>query len=442
MINLRGARSGFTVLSGRVALIVSASVTALLLPLIASHQVVGSLLVAQTLIAGGATICQLGLTFSMPSLIAERLAHSDRAGAKILAYEGLHLVLLAGVTTISGIAALLALSGAFHLEAKFHYDGAAVLLIACSVAGAALVAVLAEVHRAREAFTLSAVLPLGSAAATALLALMVWGAAEQTSLIALLSAGLAGLVAFSLIGGAALLIVARSWQGTPEKIYGYRAILQSSWPNVITTVVLFIVAQADLWTVALLGDPVELANYGVGTRLSWLILLPLATVNGLISPFIVKCWARRRKRALQHVLTRTTAGAAFAALIGYVCFLLVGSQAITTVWGESYRPVYQIVAIMGFGQVLHTAGGSAGQLLLLLGHQRFVMRVTLAIGAGTIVLGILAMKVAGIYGLAAVYSLGLVVQTVAFALRAGQKLGLFPGLGQSIAQPAIGSRPS
>ena len=210
----------------------------------------------------------------------------------------------------------------------------------------------------------------------------------------------------------------------------------------ITTAVLFVVAQADLWTVALLGNPVELANYGVATRLSWLILLPLATVNGLISPFIVKCWARRSKRTLQRVLTRTATSAALTALIGYACFLLVGSQAITTIWGESYRPVYQIVAIVGLGQVLHTAGGSAGQLLLLLGHQRFVMRVTLAIGACTIVVGILAMKAAGIYGLAVVYSLGLVVQTLAFALRAGQKLGLFPGLGQSIVQPAIWSRQS
>ncbi len=118
MINLRGARSGFTVLSGRVALIVSASVTALLLPLIATHQVVGYLLVAQTLIAGGATICQLGLTFSMPSMIAERLAHSDRAGARMLAYEGLHLVLLAGLASISCIVVLVNCLFSFVIRSK------------------------------------------------------------------------------------------------------------------------------------------------------------------------------------------------------------------------------------------------------------------------------------------------------------------------------------
>jgi glycosyltransferase involved in cell wall biosynthesis/O-antigen/teichoic acid export membrane protein len=422
--------SGFTVLGGRVALMLTGGVTAILLPIVAPHETVGLFFVAQTLIAGGAVLCQLGLTVSMPPMIAAHLASGERPAARAVAYSGLRLVLIAGLIMFAGALATVVLCQPLHLGVS--QPGAITIIAALSIAFASLLAVLAEAHRAREAFSLASYLPLGSSIATASMCLVIWSTGRSVELVDLLLAGLAGLIIFTLLGLATLSSATRLWTGDVTHSYSYRTILHASWPNLVTTATLFILTQSDLWTVATVGSAIDLANYGVALRLAALILLPLATINGLISPLIVKFSTRGRVRVLQRMLGRAAAGAALVACLGYICFLMVGWRAIPLVWGQNYQLVFGIVAILGFCQVAHTAGGSAGQLLLLLGHQRFVMGATVMVGIATVPLGYWAMRAFGIYGLASAYGAGLIVQTIAFATCARRRLGLRPSVVQAL----------
>lgn len=414
-------KTGAVAFSGRILQLSLGTVTALLLPALMPAPDVGTYFLAQVAIAAGAVLAQAGLTFMIPVALGEALVRRDLAKAAGICRAALLLCLGASLAVCS---AGLLFTRAIPADAlaSLGFDRPVVWTIVAIIPFAALCAVLAEMHRASDDIAMASLLPNAQSAGIALFALAALAFVSRPEVVQFLLAGLAGLF---LATGLALLALRRRLDVlSPARSPRVPELAAIAWPALVTSLAALVVSLSDQTIAGLIGGPIDAAHYGLGLRLAALLSLPLAIVNATIMPQIVKLWARNCKRQLQHLLTATATIASYGAGVGVCGLLLLAAFGPEPVWDSSYAPALTVAVILGFGQLVHTLGGSAGYLLLLLGHQKIFMRLTLVGGALAIALAAPAMSLFGIVGLAVVMAIASVAQTIAGTYLARRLLGL------------------
>lgn len=414
-------KTGAIAFSGRILQLSLGTVTALLLPALMSASDVGTYFLAQVAIAAGAVLAQAGLTFIIPAPLGEALVRRNLAEAAGICRAALLLCLGASLAVCS-VGLLLAQAMPADALASLGFDRSIVWAIVAMIPFAALCAVLAEIHRASGGIAIASLLPNAQGVGVAVFALAALAFVSRPEVVQFLLAGLAGLF---LATGAALLALRRRLDVLcPARSPQMPELAAIAWPALVTSLAALVVSFADQTIAGLVGGPVEAAHYGLGLRLSALLTLPLAIVNATIMPQIVMMWARNHKRQLQRLLTASATIASCGAGVGLCGLLLLVALGPEPVWDSSYAPALTVAVILGCGQFVHALGGSAGYLLLLLGHQKVFMRLTLVAGALAITLAVPAMSQFGIVGLAVVMASANVAQTIAGALLARRLLSL------------------
>lgn len=398
-------------MSGRFLLLGTGALTGVLIPLSMSQKSVGLFFLAQSLIAALATIGQLGLSITAPALISSSLGHNDPGRVRLTIRRSLTLGCLASIAL-----AVLFCGAMFYIDRTHDSEVFRSLYplsstIAVSLVFSALATVLTEQHRAVGHFVQASFLATGASLASAATVIVAWATHSPLPLQSLLVAGAAGSVAGALVGGLSIWRWYRRDHQPAREPFGYLALLAQTRPNLTTTIVLFIVAQADLWIIAAFGDTSGLAIYGLASRLAGLILIPLAVVNTVIAPSIGRLWARRKTRYLQKVLGIGAGAATALAIVGYVIFLLCGKFILVHVWSTEYEDAYYVFLLLGASQIVQTYAGTAGFVLMMLGRQQIAMRISVGSGVVMIAAGAWAMGRFGIIGLAAAYSAGGIIQS-------------------------------
>lgn len=414
-------KTGAIAFGGRMLQLSLGTVTALLLPALMPASDVGTYFLAQVAIAAGAVLAQAGLTLTLPASLGAALARRDVAAAAGICRTALLLCLGASLAVCS-VGLLLAQAMPVDGLASLGFDMPVVWAIAAIIPLAALCAVLAEMHRASGGIGIASLLPIAQVAGVALLALAALAFVSPPEVVQFLLAGLAGLLLA--VSAAFLALRRRLGVPTPRGAPRLPGLVAEAWPALVASLAALVVSLSDQTIAGLVGGPVAAAHYGIGLRLSALLALPLAVVNATIMPRIVMLWARNRKRQLQHLLTVSATVASCAAGVGLSGLLLLAELGPEPAWDASYAPALTVAVILGCGQFVHTVGGSAGYLLLLLGHQKMFMRLTLIAGALAIAAAVPAMGLFGIVGLAVVMAGANIVQTIATALLARRLLGL------------------
>ncbi len=416
-----------TVLSVRVLLLCTGLATGILLPLCLSRDDVALFFLAQSIIAIAAAVAQLGLPQSASVLLPSFLAVGDTGRARILLWRGLCLVAAAGTAVGATLWLATAVSARFLADAGFVAAlAAAGALIAASVPLAALQMLVTEYCRGLGDVLRASLLATGASVPVAVALIGAWVAGLRLDFAAVLACGVVGSLLLTGAAGIGLLQRSRPWRAGAPGAIRPGTLLVHAWPNLFAGLLLLILAQADLWLVAQRGDAGTLANYGLATRMAMLVVLPLVIANTVAGPMIAVLWARRKPRVLQRLMFRIAVAAGAGALVGYVAALALGRIVIDLLWGPDYAQTLLLFAILGFGQLCHAAGGSAGVALLALGRQRDVMRITAATGGGTVVLGAGAAAWLGAPGVAAAFSAGLAVQTWLFVRTLRDAHGLDP----------------
>lgn len=377
-----------------------------------SQQSVGLFFLIQSLIAALATVGQLGLSITAPALISSSLGHNDSGRVRQIIRRSLALGSVASILLAAVFCAVM-----YYINKRPTWALASELYpvaptIAISLIFSALATILTEQHRAVGHFVQASFLGTGSSIASAATVFLAWAMHATLPLPGLLLAGAAGSLLGALIGSGSLWRWHRQSPMPARESLSYSTLLGQTRANLTTTIVLFIVAQADLWIIAGFSDTAGLAIYGLASRLAALILIPLAVVNTVIAPSIGRLWARRKTRYLQRVLGIGAAAATALAVIGYVLFLTCGKFILSHVWSADYEDAYYIFAWLGLSQIIQTFAGTAGFVLMMLGRQHVAMRISVGCGVLMIAAGIWAMSTFGIIGLAAAYSLGGILQSV------------------------------
>jgi O-antigen/teichoic acid export membrane protein len=417
-------QSGVAAMAGKVLQVVTGALIGLLLPLGLALHDVGVFFFVQAIVSASVVVAQLGLPVTIPGIVSYAIAVEDRGRARIVVIETIRMSIISGLAVgclVGAGAFALGMNNANTLSSQIS---SLVPLIIPMIAAGALLGVLAEIHRALYGMVAASFLPAFQGLTVSAYVIFALAFKVPLSISNLLTASVLAAVAGILLGLVQLWRMMRPWQRMPKSLARPSNILAESWPNLITAISFVAASQLDIWVVGLGGRASDVGCYGLALRIGSILSIPLTIVSLTILPHIVTNWARNRRLYLQWLLSLSATGATFAGLIGFVLFAVFGKNIIRMIWGDAYSQAFGAALILGAGQVIFSAGGVAGYVLILLGRQKIAMVSTLLIASVTVLLAVWAMFNFGILGVAAVYAASSAVQALANVLLVRKFFGL------------------
>lgn len=334
--------------------------------------------------SSGAVIAELGLDRVGTRLVAEGIATGEfgRAGAAIRKVAGL------GVLSALGAFALLATPvGGSAMASVFGSPQLAMLApaVGCWIALRALGHLRAEVFRGLHEIRFASL--YGGVDAYVLLCvllgfMLLTPDLGSTLRIATWGSGLVWLPGL-LVGWVALHRRQRRLTGAGSAPVKEIAVI--AWPLWLMGLGQLAIQNADLWILAIWVSPEEVAVYGAVLRLIGMISLPLLVMNAVVPPLIAGMSARGENQRLSHILQTTAAIAGLPALCVLLILGTAGGPILSVIFGDFYARGAVPLALLGLGQATNVWSGSCALVLALTGHERTLMRITLASGGCMIV---------------------------------------------------------
>lgn len=417
--------SGSAAAAGKILQLVTAAFVGFSLPLCLSVSDVGVFFFAQSVVVIGAIVAQLGFPHTIPFLVGRSLAEGDSGRARVVVAMALKMCLAGGLVAggLVAVSAYVIPMTAAPIAVEIR---PLVAVLVPMILLTALLALMAEVQRTVYALGPASFLPLVQNAVVSLYLVLALILSWRPTVAMLLAIALSGLAAACVWGALRTRRVVATWSVASASPVS--DVLSQAWPNFVSAVSFAAAAQADIWVVGLNGNPADVGHYGLAVRIAGLIAIPLTVVSLTILPHIITSWTLGRRRYLQWLLRLSATGSISAAFLGFVVFAVFGSQAISLVFGSSYQPAFMPALILSAGQVVFSAAGVSGYVLITLGRQKLAMAVILTIGIATVLIAMPVMRLYGITGVACVYACSAAVQAAVNAYFVRRCFGLRSGV--------------
>jgi hypothetical protein len=150
-----------------------------------------------------------------------------------------------------------------------------------------------------------------------------------------------------------------SWQS--------REWLRFSLPLWLERGLLFVVASSGYGFLARFGDPGSVGTFGAAVRVAGVVGMPMLAVSAIFGPTISNLAARGEWQTLQVLYARLTwALAGVGAILGVA--VAAGSRWVLAGFGPSFATASGALAILAAGQVVNSATGPSGLVLIMSGR--------------------------------------------------------------------------
>ncbi len=400
-------------------LILGISANALLTRLLSPAEF-GSYLLLFSIVNWGASLGTLGLPQTATRFIAEALPNRFSNRIRKTVRFSLGLGLLGGLTIAVAYMVFGFRIGLIIFEAPVLATTTG--LTAGWIIATALQRIIGEsfrgFHNIRNA-SLFATTNLGlltSAALVLTLTILLWGYGSATLRQVLLVTTLASwsTVAFGrwLLGKrvSKLQQVESLEKPHPQDKLQAKEILQVAWPILVSNATLFLLTQTDIWILSAVRPNEEVAIYGAALRLVNLVSLPLLIINAVVPPLIAELYAQNRKQLLEDLLRALTTVAGLPASIALIALIVFGAPILEIVYGGFYREGAMILVVLSLGQLSNVLSGPCGLLLIMTGHERRMMLISVLAGVITIAAAFAITRHFGAVGLSTVFATSVLVQ--------------------------------
>lgn len=399
-IRRRLVKGSAWVLIGRViSIVLGVAINAFLARLLTPTEF-GAYFTSFTMVIVGAVIAQLGLDRALVKVAAAAIGVGEPGRAR----EAIRRCLTIGATASLFAGLVLSfLAGPWLAEHVFH---SAVVEAAMPLAGGWLIAtalqsLMVETFRGLQDFgraTLYDALLVDILLATTLGIVFAAGSISLDIRGAVaLSAGVTFLVV--LLGARHLRREVRAVHGTGT--LQEREIFDIAWPSLVTNVAIYFLGSGiDLLVLGAFRPQADVALYGAATRLVTLVATPLWIIRGVMPPIVAELHAKGQRRQLEDTLRAGASLAGVPSLAILTVFVLFGATVMEIVYSPFYRQGSTILVILSIGRLIAVWSGAAGITLMMTGHQRAMMVITLSTGALSVTAGILAADRYGAVGVA------------------------------------------
>ena len=358
----------------------------------------GAYFTSYTLVLIGSTIAQLGLDRAVVRLVSAALA----VGLPGRARDSMRTVFLVsslgalamGVLLITGVGGWLA-RDIYHANVLV----AAMPLIAGWLVITAVQGICVETFRSLQRFAAATIfdaIAIDILLATAFGTIYALGRRATVYQVIAISTVLTGFV--TVIGVAFL----RRWV-RPIKGEGHverREIFTLAWPLLVTNLSIYILGTgADLWVLGAFRPQSDVALYGEAARLMLIVGTPFMIVSAVVPPIISELHAQGKKREREIDESGRDAGWRPRHLRARRV-PLGGGAVLAFLFGDFYREAATVLAILSIARLVAVWTGSSGVVLMMTGHQKTMMYVTIFSGTLSVGAGILAASRYGRVGLA------------------------------------------
>jgi O-antigen/teichoic acid export membrane protein len=143
------------------------------------------------------------------------------------------------------------------------------------------------------------------------------------------------------------------------------------------------------------------ALYGAASRLVFFVATPLIVVSQVVPPIIAELHARGERKQLERTLRSVSTVAGLPAALVLGAFIVAGSFILSIAYGPYFRGAATVLVILSFARLTAVCTGSSGVALMMTGHQRTMMLITVGCGAFALVAEILLAPRYGMTGVAA-----------------------------------------
>jgi O-antigen/teichoic acid export membrane protein len=175
-----------------------------------------------------------------------------------------------------------------------------------------------------------------------------------------------------------------------------------SLPLLVTSLANFAVGTGvDLWVVGHFSSQSDVALYGAASRLVFFVATPLIVVSQVVPPIIAELHARGERDQLERTLRSVSTLAGLPAALVLVAFIGAGGFILSLAYGPYFRNAATVLVILSCARLVAVCTGSSGVTLMMTGHQRTMMLITVGSGAFALTAEILLAPAYGITGVAA-----------------------------------------
>ncbi len=369
-----------------------------------------------------AVVAQAGLGQVAVRTIAEAI--SERARLQVRGTVG-SLVIAAMVSSIVVASLVSAGPGRWLLTAISPYNAEATAkLVAVWIACAAIQGLQGEIFRGfRDIRGATLFGGLNSSALFVGTLAFFASASVSVPLEAVIVSAICGCLASVLWG---LRPLYRKLQDFPRgALVNPKHLIRVAWPILIANLTTLVATQVDLWVVASSKVAEDVAIYGAASRAAALISVPLIIANSLVPPIIAQYSAQHRKTELETLLRGVASLAAIPSLALFATFVVFGNSTLSALFGPQYADGTYVLALLSIGNLINVLTGSCGFTLLMTGHERPMMTITVACTFATAILAVLGMKWFGPVGVAAVAMMGVATQNALMLLAARRLSGIW-----------------
>lgn len=339
-----------------------------------------------------------------------------------------------GITLCAGVVAALGIWILAPTAAGVFFDKPALapLLrgLAFAIVPGALSVVLAELLRGAHSLLRSQALQVLVASAVALLLLALAGTGADAN--AAVWAQVAGSVVACALGAwwwrRTICTKLRDAKGGPRAGEGgviARAgdLLHSAMPLFWFSMLSALMGSMDILVLGRLGSASDVGVYGVAVRLAMLTSFILLAANSYAGPYYASFYAHGDMNGLRRLAIRSAQVTTACALPLLALFMVFPSYCLG-LFGREFSFGGGVLTILAIGQFVNVATGSAGQVLIMTGHERD-LRNTATLAAATVLIGlVLLVPRWGAEGAAVATAVGVLLHKFAATALVRKRLGI------------------
>lgn len=194
---------------------------------------------------------------------------------------------------------------------------------------------------------------------------------------------------------------------------GSRELLSASIPAMGTFVLFFLQGYAPIWIVSATRTPEETAILAAIMRLQEIGILPLSVVYSLSGPVIASHFAQRNTVELERICRIFATIGAVPYLLFMIALALPGDRLFAAIFGPEYAAGYIPLLIFCGQRLVGAWGGVSHVALVMTGHQRAGLWISIASTLVLLVGGMLATPLYGLEGMGAVAVAAVTMRTIA-----------------------------
>lgn len=253
-----------------------------------------------------------------------------------------------------------------------------------------------------------------------LMMLWAWRDGHMVSLHRVLSVSL--LAALGSAGVALGMLWTRLSRLPYERATSIHALLRAGLPLLVSNLIVVLMTSFGLWAVGFLTTSADAALYGTAARLVVLVQFPLLALNAVVPPMVAHMHARSEMQQLERTLRLLAFLCLLAALAVMLVFTLWGKAILGMLFGSYYAGAYGILLLLGAGIVANAWAGFCGPVLMMTGHQKELMRLSLLASVIMLPVTILSGRFFGAEGVAAGISIGVTILHILMLMAVYKKL--------------------